>query len=416
MPEYRVTYFTKQGKKEKRAFVAVNREELVDMMRKNQMTILEIREKGKGENRNFFSVIKGLNRINITGTSVDETTLIMFSRQLGSMIGAGLPILQSLETLARDEKNPEFKETLGKVIDDIRAGIAFSDSIGKYPKIFSNLFVNMIKSAEASGGLDVTLISISEYIERLKDIKDKVKSATRYPLLVLGVILAASIGLMLLVVPKFKNIYTSVNADLPAVTKIVMNLSEFIKNHIFLIAVIITGVVILLRYLIRTNDKVRYVYHKFLINFPKLGEIYRMGILVNFTKTFGLLLIAGINIVKAIELSGNIINNEVYKVSLKRINKKIQQGYTIYDSLQEEGKIYPSIFVQMVGTGEETGSLDDMLLRFNAFFDSEINKRVDKLSQIIEPMLIIIMASLVLVLTLAIYMPVFSLGRAIQGR
>ena len=416
MPEFKVTYFDRKGKKKKENFIAFNKEELVTMMRENELTILEIHEKGEKKGFFFRDMLRGLNRINISGTTVSDTTLIMFSRQLGSMIGAGLPIFQSLETLARDEKNLEFKEALGKVIDDIRAGIAFSDSIAKYPKIFSNLFINMIRSAEASGGLDVTLISISEYIERMKDIRDKVKSATRYTAVVLTVIILATVGLMLFVVPKFKNIYSSMNAQLPTVTLVVMSISEFIKYNALIIAVLLVIVFVALKYFIRTNERVRFIYHKFLLNFPKLGDIYRMGILVNFTKTFGLLLIAGINIIKSIELSGNIINNEVYKQSLKRISKKIQQGYTIYDSLQEEGKIYPSIFVQMVGTGEETGSLDDMLLKFNNFFDSEINKRVDRLSQIIEPMLIIFMASLVLVLTLAIYMPVFSLGRAIQGR
>ncbi|HOO59384.1 MAG TPA: type II secretion system F family protein [Candidatus Mcinerneyibacteriales bacterium] len=415
MPEYRVTYFEPSGKKIRQNIFAVNREELVSMLRDKDKTILDIHEKGVSSKPSLIDFIKSLNRINISGTSVDATTLIMFSRQLGSMISAGLPIMQSLETLTRDEKNQEFREILGKVIDDIRGGVAFSDSIAKYPKVFNRLFVNMIKSAEASGGLDVTLISISEYMERLKDISDKIKSATRYPLFVFSFIILATLGVMLFVIPKFKTIYADMGAKLPPITLMIMSVAEFMRKNFFFILILIIALVILMKYLIRTNEAVRFYYHKFLLKFPNLGPIYQMGILVNFSKTFGLLMTAGINILESLELSRNIINNEIYRRSLDRVRKKIQQGYTIYASMQEEGPIYPSILVQMVGTGEETGSLDDMLLKFNQFYDNEINKKVDRISQIIEPMLIIFMAVVVMILTLAIYMPIFSLGKAMQG-
>lgn len=415
MPEYRVTYFETNGSKVKQDIFAVNKEELVSMLRDKDKTILDIREKGAVSKYSFSDFIKALNRINISGTSVDSTTLIMFSRQLGSMISAGLPIMQSLETLARDEKNDEFKTILGCVIDDIRGGVAFSDSIAKYPKVFDRLFVNMIKSAEASGGLDVTLISISEYMERVKDIRDKIKSATRYPLFVFSFIILATLGVMLFVIPKFKKIYTDMGADLPSITLMIMNAAEFMRKNFFFLFIFIIGLILLMKYLIHSNESVRYHYHNFLLKFPNLGPIYQMGILVNFSKTFGLLISSGINILESLELSRNIINNEIYRRSLERVRKKIQQGYTIYGSMQEEGSIYPSIMVQMVGTGEETGSLDEMLLKFNQFYDNEINKKVDRISQIIEPMLIVFMAVVVMILTLAIYMPIFSMGKAMQG-
>jgi len=414
MPLYDVLYLDENGNKNKKKFDLDSKERIYKILKDNNQTLLKIEESGNFF-QNLINSIKSLNNIYLFGNEVDQTTIILFARQLGAMLGAGIPILDAVETLIRDQENPKFKETLKIIVDDISAGLSFSDAIAKYPKLFNNLFVNMIKSAEQAGGLSLTLISISEYLEKIKDIKDRVKSATRYPLIVFAFVLLSTTGMVIFIVPRFEQIYIKLGADLPLVTKILMNISKFAQTYFLLIIFFLILIFILIKYLINHKENIRFYYHKFLLKFPKLGNIYKMGLLINFSKTFGILINAGINIIQSLELSKNILNNVVYRKSLERIKDKIEAGNSIYNSFLEEGELYPKVFVQMIGTGEETGSLDEMLIKFNEYFENEINKKIDTISSSLEPVFIILIAGIILFITLSIYLPVFKLGQVMKN-
>src|SRR6056297_3215441 len=228
--------------------------------------VLYLDEKGNKNKKKFDldskeRIYKILKNIYLFGNEVDQTTIILFARQLGAMLGAGIPILDAVETLIRDQENPKFKETLKIIVDDISAGLSFSDAIAKYPKLFNNLFVNMIKSAEQAGGLSLTLISISEYLEKIKDIKDRVKSATRYPLIVFAFVLLSTTGMVIFIVPRFEQIYIKLGADLPLVTKILMNISKFAQTYFLLIIFFLILIFILIKYLINHKENIRFFYH-----------------------------------------------------------------------------------------------------------------------------------------------------------
>jgi type IV pilus assembly protein PilC len=414
MPLYKIVYLDKEGKKKKKTLEAAQEQDIYNILKKNNQTLLSI-EESKG----FFDKIKNyftkLQQTNLFGTTVDVTTIILFARQLGAMLGAGIPIIEALETLLKDQGNAEFKDALQHIVDDISSGLSFSDAIAKYPKLFNNLFVNMIRSAEEAGGLDITLISISDYLEKIKDIKDRIKSATRYPLIVFSFVVVATATMVVFIVPKFKMIYTKLGADLPITTRFLMNFTDFVQSYFYLILIGIVGIFFLIKYLINNYYNVKYHYHRFLLKFPKLGSIYKMGLLINFSKTFGILLRSGINIIQALELSKNILNNSVYKESIKRVKDKIEAGNLIHNSFLEEGRLYPNIFIQMLGTGEETGSLDDMLIKFNDYFEREINKKIDNISSALEPFFIILIAGIILFITLSIYLPIFKLGQVMRN-
>ncbi|TYB83435.1 MAG: type II secretion system F family protein [Kosmotoga sp.] len=414
MPLYKIVYLDKEGKKKKKTLEAAKEQDIYNILKKNNQTLLSI-EESKG----FFDKIKNyftkLQQTNLFGTTVDVTTIILFARQLGAMLGAGIPIIEALETLLKDQENVEFKEALQHIVDDISSGLSFSDAIAKYPKLFNNLFVNMIRSAEEAGGLDITLISISDYLEKIKDIKDRIKSATRYPLIVFSFVVVATATMVVFIVPKFKMIYTKLGADLPITTRFLMNFTDFVQSYFYLILIGVVGIFFLIKYLINNYYNVKYHYHRFLLKFPKLGNIYKMGLLINFSKTFGILLRSGINIIQALELSKNILNNSVYKESIKRVKDKIEAGNLIHNSFLEEGRLYPNIFIQMVGTGEETGSLDEMLIKFNDYFEREINKKIDNISSALEPFFIILIAGIILFITLSIYLPIFKLGQVMRN-
>lgn len=416
MQSFRVVYLTPQKKKKKKILSATDKKELLGLLKKEGNLILKIENlsSSKESSGSFFNFIQKLNEKNVFGTTVKKVDVILFSRQLGSMIGAGLPLLRALNTLKKDEKNKEFRDAISSIATDVEGGMQLSAALAKFPKIFDSLFVNMIKSAEASGGLDVTLIRISEYIERLEDIKAKIKSATRYPTFVFSMVILSTLVILTFVIPKFKKIYEGMGAKLPTITRIVMGISDTLAHYFIPITLFVIIFIVLSGYLIKNYKKVRFIYHNFLLKIPKIGKIYEMGILVNVTKTFAILISAGIPILDAIELSKDIIKNEVYRASLERIYAKIEGGSPIYNAFLEEGSLYPSILIQMIGTGEETGALDEMLLKFNKFFDNEIEKFVEKISSMLEPILIVFIASIILVITLAIYMPIFSLGKVMM--
>ena len=414
MPLYKVVYLDQDGNKKRKTLEASKEQDIYNILKKNNQTLLSI-EESKGLIDKIKNYILKLKQTNVFGTTVDISLIILFARQLGAMLGAGIPIIEALETLMKDQENIEFKNALQNIVNDISSGLSFSDAIAKYPNLFNNLFVNMIRSAEEAGGLSVTLISISEYLEKIKNIKDRIKSATRYPTIVFSLVIVATATMVVFIVPKFKMIYTKLGADLPITTRFLMGFAEFVQSYSYIIIIALFGLFFLVKYLINNYYKVKFIYHKFLLKFPKLGSIYKMGLLINFSKTFGILIRSGINILQALELSKNILNNTVYKESIERVKNKIEAGNLIHNSFLEEGKLYPNVFIQMIGTGEETGSLDDMLIKFNNYFENEINKKIDNISSALEPFFIIIIAGIILFITLSIYLPVFKLGQVMRN-
>jgi type IV pilus assembly protein PilC len=378
-----------------------NKQELINTLRKRKIIITTIREKPKEIKLSF-----GLaNRITTRDLGV-------FTRQFATMINAGLPMVQCLDILSSQMDKPAFKKIVSDVMYDVEAGATLAEALRKQP-CFSDLFVNMIEAGEAGGILDVILNRLAVYLEKADALMKKVKGAMTYPVVVFSVCIGASIFMLIFIIPTFAQMFKDFGGELPMPTKIVMGLSNFLKANWWLLVAVAVGATIGIRRYYKTTAG-HYRIDKLLLRTPIIGGVIRKAAVARFTRTLGTLVSSGVPIMNGLEITARTSGNKVVEEAVLKTRTSISEGNTIAEPLKECG-VFPPMVVQMIGVGEQTGALDEMLEKVADFYDSEVDAAVNALTSIIEPIMIVVMGGIVGGMLIAMYLPMFKLVSVVSG-
>jgi len=380
---------------------------VVDRLRYQRFIVLEIGEIKKSTSRDL------LDSINFLKKRVKQKDLVLFSRQLSTLIGAGVPIVQGLTILVEQIENPAFKKVVTSVREDIESGTSITEALSRHPTAFSELYVNMVKAGELGGILDVILERLSAYQESAAALRGKIKSAMIYPVVIALVAGGVTTFLMIVVVPAFVKIFQEVGAELPLPTRILLMLSNFLKHYIIFVIIGLIAFVVGLRQYYRTEAGSMYI-DRLLLRLPLFGPLLRKVAVAKFTRTFGTLVKSGVPILQALETVAKTSGNRVIEKAILAAKEAIREGERISKPLKESG-VFPPMVTQMISVGEETGNLDTMLSKIAEFYEQEVDAAVSGLTSLIEPVVVVFMGIIIGAIAIAMYMPMFELG-AIVGR
>ena len=341
------------------------------------------------------------------------SNIVFFTRQLATMFSAGLTLERAIQSLSVEEKHKKFKKILITVGDNIRKGMNLSESLTRHPGVFNNLFVAMTKAGEVSGNLNEILDQLASYLENLDDTRRKVKSAMNYPVFMvifLGVMLSA---MFLWIIPKFSDVYAQLGANLPLATRKLMEFSAwFSENAGLMIFVFLVFMFVL--WLISKTQRGGFVLDAIKLKLPVFGALINQTILNKFCKTFGILLCAGVPVLESTALLKKVVENKVYEKAIADASDYIRDGYNISTALRRT-EVFPSILLQLASTGEDTGELDDLLDRAADYYQKQVNALVERMTTLIEPLLILVVGAVIALMVVLTYLPVFHLGSALQS-
>lgn len=372
-----------------------------------QVTQLEeLNFDGSKKDETFFEKLN--NRLQGAQTKVPYKEVVFFTRQLATMIDAGVPLAKCLEKLAIGQK-PAFQKIILQIEEDISVGNTFSEAIARHPSVFSNMFVAVVRSGEVAGSLDRVLDEMATYMEAQEIRRQKIKGAMRYPTFIALFVTIVVIGILWKLVPVFEGMYGSSGVELPKATQILIWASHIVQDNFFLVVGSIILIVIAL-WLGMINEKFKGVVHKAILYLPIFGILLQKSIWASFGRTLALLMESGTPILQAIEISAAVVGNTVYVKALEKVHYNLKTGTALSVTL-EESKVFPNLVTQLVATGEESGKVDELLVKASDFYDREINITVDSLASIIEPFLIIILGGIVGSILIALYLPIFQLGK-----
>jgi type IV pilus assembly protein PilC len=373
----------------------------VERLRAQKLVILEIGEKTSGP----LDAVKALFK---SKGKVSSNDLVLFSRQLSTLVSAGVPIVQGLAILESQAENPAFKEVLGLVRADIEGGLSISDALKKHPNAFPDLYCSMIKAGELGGILDTILERLTTYLENSEALKHKVKSAMMYPIIVLAICGAVTIFLFIFVIPTFKTIFESFGAELPMPTQIVILISDILKHYFWALGLAGVGAWKGFEWFYKTPNGHK-ICDQYALKLPIFGIILKKVAVAKFTRTLGTLIKSGVPIMQALETVAATAGNVIVAEAILATRESIREGGHLAEPLKKS-QIFPNMVTSMISVGEETGSLDIMLSKIADFYDQEVDASVKGLTSLIEPLVICVMGVLIGGLVIAMFLPMFSLG------
>ena len=341
------------------------------------------------------------------GGKVKDKDLTVFTRQIATMINAGLPLVQSLEVLASQQPNKQFKRILTKIRENVEGGSTFAASLKQHPAVFTPLYMSMVEAGEAGGFLDTVLNRLAGYIEKTMTLRRKVKGAMIYPVTIITVAVAVVIFLLIFVIPTFKTLFEGFGAALPLPTRIVLELSRLVRTHVVTVLGALVGAVFGLRFYYRT-EKGKKVIDSLLLRLPIIGQLIRKVSVAKFTRTLGTLVSSGVPILDGLNITARVAGNKVVEEAILKTRSSIAEGKTIADPLGASG-IFPPMVVQMISVGEQTGALDSMLAKIADFYDAEVDQAVANLTTLLEPLMIVFLGVVVGGVIIAMYLPIFKL-------
>ena len=394
---------TRAGEKRRGVIEAESRAIVEDRLRGDNISVSSVRREG------------GLGDIQIQiGTGVTSKDLQIFTRQLATMIDAGLPLVQCLDILAAQSENKSFKKILSSVKSSVEQGATFSDALRRHPKVFDELYVNLVAAGEIGGILDTILNRLATYIEKAVKLKGQLKSAMYYPAGILVVAVAVIAVMLVKVIPTFEAMYHDMgNAELPGATQFVINLSHSFLDRWYLFAgtlfALVFGTIAA-----RRTEGGRLAIDRLLLHLPVIGPVLRKIVVARFTRTLGTLLASGVPILDALDICARTSGNRVVQAGILRAKEKISQGHDMAGPLAES-KVFPTMVVQMIGVGEQTGAMDQMLQKIADFYEEEVDTAVAGLTSLIEPVMMAFLGVVVGGLIIAMYLPIFKLAGNIQG-
>ena len=346
------------------------------------------------------------------GTGVSTRDIVIFTRQFATMINSGLPLVQSLDILAEQTENASLRKVIQDVLYDVESGHTLADAMGKHPKVFTELFTNMVAAGEAGGILDTILLRLAVFLEKNDALLRKIKGAMVYPAVIFGVAGAAVVILLVFVIPTFQQMFASAGIPLPLPTRIVIGMSAFLQAFWWAVIVGIVGLVFLIRQTYRTPAG-RLAIDRILLGFPILGDLQRKAAVARFTRTLGTLVASGVSILEGLEITAKTAGNRVIHDAVMGSRASIAGGETISGPLKESG-VFPPMVVQMINVGEQTGGLDEMLTKIADFYDEEVDAAVETLLSAMEPIMIVVLGVVVGGMIVAMYLPIFDMINAVQ--
>jgi len=395
---------TRSGAVKKGELNAKTRDEAVDQLRKQSVVVTSLEEKKGGAGGVNFSL----------GSGLTDKDLVVFTRQFGTMINAGLPLVQCLEILSTQSENKVLRETIGEVKTQVEAGSTFSDALRRHPKVFDDLYVNLVHAGEVGGLLDTILTRLAKYIEKAMKLKGQIKSAMIYPAAILGVAAVVITVLMIWVIPIFAKMFNELSGGkmgLPGPTQFVIDVSNVFTSYWYVMIGSIVAVVFGIKKYYATSQG-RMAIDKFLLKTPVFGDLIRKASVAKFTRTLGTLLSSGVPLLDGLTICAKTAGNKVIEETLVNARVSISGGKTIADPLAAS-QVFPKMVTHMIAVGESTGALDAMLGKIADFYEDEVDQAVTSLTSLLEPIMMVFLGIVIGFIVIAMYLPIFKMSEAI---
>jgi type IV pilus assembly protein PilC len=411
MPTFDYIVRNEKGGRKTGSISAENYNKAILKLQSEKLTVVKLKE----SDTSFDFVKPFLKRLSLEfekfKNKVPITVLVFFTRQIATMFSAGLTIERSLHFLSQEEKNKKFKAALDKIEDDVKKGLLLSDALERHPGIFNNLYISLVRAGEVSGKLSETLEELSSYLETVEDTQRRVKSAMYYPVFIIFFLSFILFGIFYFLIPQFSEVYDQLGSELPYYTILFVNFSVWLKANI--LKVFFTSLISFFGiWFITLTDSGRLARDKIILRLPIFGNLIQQNILTKFGKTFGILISAGVSVMDTMGLLIRIVDNRVYELALIEARKSIENGISISAALKDTG-IFPPIFIQLLITGEETGEIDNLALKASEFYSKQVSAIVDRLTSLIEPILIITVGAVIGIVLVVTYLPIFNFGSAL---
>ncbi len=394
MPNFIYVVIDYAGQRIKGQMEANDRASVINSLRKNQLIIISVKE------------LKGRQKGIKTG-KVKLEDLIIFTRQLGALVKANIPLVRGLNILFSQVENRSLREIISSVVTKIESGSSLSDALGNYPGVFSSLYINMVKAGEFSGALDIIFERLALYLENLGKLNRKVKSALIYPAVVISVAILITGIIFLKVIPGFKSIFSTLGANLPLPTQVVIKISDLLQQHFLMAVTCCVILFFIIKWLVRM-PKIKLLQDKLILNLPEIGKLMRKVVMARFSQTLATLLKSGVSILAALEISGKTSGNKIVESVLNRVMSRVSKGEKIGESLAES-KIFAPLVVNLISVGEEIGDLPSMLEKIAAFYEEEVDVAVSGLTSLIEPIIIIFLGAVIGGIVLAMFLPILQI-------
>lgn len=343
---------------------------------------------------------------------IKPNDIMVFARQMATMIRAGIPLLQAFQVVAESLKKPAMAMLVQQLLNDVSSGASFSDALSRHPKHFDRLFVNLIYAGEQSGALDKMLDRVAAYKEKVESLKARVKKALWYPAAVMVVGITVTMLLLVKVVPQFESMFNNFGAELPALTQMTVNLSELAQRYWLAALGAVVASVMLIKFSVKRSPKVAYFMHALLLRLPVIGDILHKSSIARFARTLATTFASGVPLVEGLDTAAGAAGNKVYEHAIVQARQDVATGQQLNFAMRMTNR-FPALAIQMVSIGEESGSLDAMLNRVADYYEEEVDNKVDALTSLMEPVIIVVLGVLVGGVVVSIYLPIFSLGSAL---
>jgi type IV pilus assembly protein PilC len=398
MPTFTYTARDAKGELKTANIDAANREDVVQQLRRLRMSVVKVEEQSKAKQK--------------TRGSISMRDIVIFTRQFSTMINSGLPLVQALDILSKQSESKALQAVTRQVVFDVESGHTVADALGKHPKAFSDLYVNMVAAGEAGGILDTILMRLATFMEKNDALVRKVKGAMIYPGVIMSVAAIAISVLLVFVIPVFQSMFASVNLTLPLATRFVIGLSSVLKTYWWAFGLGGGALVYLTRRYYKTSDG-KLVIDRLLLHVPVLGDVLRKSAVSRFTRTLGTLISSGVSILDGLEITAKTAGNRVVQDAIMASRSSIAGGDTISAPLAKS-TVFPPMVISMISVGEQTGGLDEMLAKIADFYDEEVDAAVSGLLSLLEPVMIVFLGVVVGGMVVAMYLPIFDMVNAVQ--
>lgn len=355
---------------------------------------------------------KGKPLLGGAGKRITPRDIAVFSRQIATMMKSGVPIVGAIEIIGNGNKNPKMKTLLNSVRSDIESGLSLHEALSKHPVQFDELYRNLVKAGESAGVLETVLDTVATYKENLEALKGKIKKAMFYPAMVVAVALIVSAILLVFVVPQFEEVFRGFGADLPAFTKLIISMSDFMVSWWWLVLIVCIGAVVAFIMAKNRSPAFAHFLDKTILKLPIIGQIMHNAAIARFSRTLAVTFKAGVPLVEALDTVAGATGNIVYEKAVKRIRDDVSVGYQVNMAMKQVN-LFPHMVVQMTAIGEEAGALDTMLFKVAEFYEQEVNNAVDALASLLEPLIMVFLGVIVGGMVIAMYLPIFKLASVV---
>jgi len=423
MPKFHYIALDQNGQESAGVIEATTEADAIAQLRKGQFYPTQVIEEGKGDTSAIRRRAratgggKGKTRAGARATGqakVKSKVLMIFTRQLATLIDSGLPLLRGLTVLGRQEPNPVMKKTINTLADSVQSGSTFSESLQQFPRIYNKLYVNMVKAGELGGVLELVLNRLAEYQEKAQKLKNKIVAAMVYPIIVMAIAVGIMIFLMMVIVPKFEKIFEEMlpggKADMPELTKYVIGFSRWVQGNILYLIAAVVVFVIGWRMMAVTKGGRNFI-DNMKLRLPLFGDVQRKSAISRFARTLGTLVTSGVPILQALNITRETAGNVIISNAINKVHDAVKEGESMVTPL-ESSKVFPPMVISMVDVGEETGQLPEMLLKVADVYEDEVDTSVSALTAMLEPLMIVVLAVVVGTIVLALFMPLIKI---IQG-